>query len=303
MEANDTKEDPFKVRLKFSVLDYIKMAILGVTLLPVRITGMVLCIVMAWLLSVIGMIGWSEDRPVTGWRKLLQNLVGFLGRASMFFIGFHWVTYHGRQCTTVEAPVLVVAPHTSFFDALVVFCAGFPYFINRTENKSIPLLGKCITFRQAVFVSRDLPDSRQKTVEEITRRVRDCSGWSQLIIFPEGATSNGGALLTFKAGGFIPGVSVQPVMIKYPNLHDTTSWTWDQSHGALGCILYTMTQFYTKAEIHFLPCYSPSQEEQADPQLFADNVRSYMASQAGLPLCHMTYSQIKEKYSHKNKQQ
>ena len=87
---------------------------------------------------------------------------------------------------------------------------------------------------------------------------RDCTAWSQLIIFPEGATTNGKALLTFKAGGFIPGVAVQPVMIKYPNMHDTTSWTWDQPHGALGCILYTMTQLYVRAEIHFLPRYCPS---------------------------------------------
>ena len=87
---------------------------------------------------------------------------------------------------------------------------------------------------------------------------RDCTAWSQLIIFPEGATTNGKALLTFKAGGFIPGVTVQPVMIKYPNMHDTTSWTWDQPHGALGCILYTMTQLYVRAEIHFLPRYCPS---------------------------------------------
>ena len=133
---------------------------------------MMSCFILAWFLSVIGMIGWDESEPVTGWRKVLQSLVGVLGRTSMFFIGFHSVTYHGRQCSTEEAPILVVAPHTSFFDALVVFCCGFPYFINRTENQSLPLLGRCITFRQAVFVSRDRPDSRQRTVEEITRRVR-----------------------------------------------------------------------------------------------------------------------------------
>ena len=39
---------------------------------------------------------------------------------------------------------------------------------------------------------------------------------------------------------------MQPVMVRYPNLHDTTSWTWDQSHGALGCILYTMTQLHVR---------------------------------------------------------
>ena len=138
---------------------------------------------------------------------------------------------------------------------------------------------------------------------KILHCLRDSRAWSQLVIFPEGATTNGKAILTFKAGGFIPGVAVQPVMIRYPNLHDTTSWTWDQPHGAVSCILYTMTQLYVRAEIHFLPRYSPSQEEQSSAQLFADNVRSYMASHSGLPLCDMTYSQIKQQFRNKNKQQ
>ena len=107
-----------------------------------------------------------------GWRKILQTWIGFLGRASMFFIGFIRVTHHGQLCTKEEAPILVVAPHSSFFDAIAVFSSGFPYFINRSENINIPFLGKCIRFRQAVFVSRLDPDSRQKTVEEITRRAR-----------------------------------------------------------------------------------------------------------------------------------
>ena len=110
--------------------------------------------------------------PVKGWRKLLQSLIGFLGRASMFFIGFVQVTHHGRLCSKEDAPILVVAPHSSFFDAIAVFSAGFPYFINRSENINIPFLGKCIRFRQAVFVSRLDPNSRQKTVEEIERRAR-----------------------------------------------------------------------------------------------------------------------------------
>ena len=82
------------------------------------------------------------------------------------------MTIHGTQCTSEEAPILVVAPHSSFFDAIVIFCAGFPYFINRQENLNIPLLGKCMRFRQSIFVSREDPDSRQKTVNEMIRRVR-----------------------------------------------------------------------------------------------------------------------------------
>ena len=123
--------------------------------------------------------------------------------------------------------------------------------------------------------------------------------WDQQIIFPEGATSNRKAILTFKPGGFIPGVPVQPVIIKYPNHHDTISWTWDQPHSALGCILYSMTQIQIRTEIHFLPRYVPSQEEINNAQLYADNVRKYMANYAGIGLCNLTYKEIKEMYTKK----
>ena len=67
----------------------------------------------------------QEDVPVRGWRKILQNISGKLGRASMFFCGFINVTYHGEMCSNEEAPILVVAPHSSFFDAIAVFCLLF----------------------------------------------------------------------------------------------------------------------------------------------------------------------------------
>ena len=38
METNNN-EDPFRVRLNFTAVDYIRMSILAVTLLPIRLTG------------------------------------------------------------------------------------------------------------------------------------------------------------------------------------------------------------------------------------------------------------------------
>ena len=42
---------------------------------------------------------------------------------------------------------------------------------------------------------------------------------------------------------------VQPILVKYPNLHDTISWTWDQPHGVLGCLFYSMTQVVIQLQI------------------------------------------------------
>ena len=55
--------DPFRVRLHFSVGDYVKMAVVGVTLLPLRILGMLSCFIVAWILASVGMIGWKVRVP------------------------------------------------------------------------------------------------------------------------------------------------------------------------------------------------------------------------------------------------
>ena len=134
MEVNDSEKeklnknheeenDPFRVRLKFSTIDWIKMIAVGVTLMPIKVICTFLPLGIAWVVASIGMIGLDTSKPITGWRKTLQKLVGFLGRISMFCLGFHYVKHTGRQCSKDEAPVLVVAPHSSFFHVLVIVCA------------------------------------------------------------------------------------------------------------------------------------------------------------------------------------
>lgn len=46
-----------------------------------------------------------------------------------------------------------------------------------------------------------------------------------------------------------------------------------------------LTQFSNHASVQFLPGHTPTQEERAQPQLYADNVRVALARGAGLPCC------------------
>ncbi|CAG9088786.1 unnamed protein product [Plutella xylostella] len=59
----------------------------------------------------------------------------------------------------------------------------------------------------------------------------------KVLIFPEGTCTNRSCLITFKPGGFYPGVPVQPVTIRYPNSLDTVTWTWE-GPGAVQCGFY-----------------------------------------------------------------
>ena len=232
-EASET--DPFRHRIKMSPLRWLRTYFLTPILVPLRFTLLITTVFLAWVVSSISLFGLSEDeilnQPLTGWRKTNKKVASFLGRLCFRLTGFMIVETKGQMASKEEASILVVAPHSTFFDGFVVFWCDLPYIVSRHENRKIPLLGKCIEFAQSLFVCREDPQSRQKTVKKIVERAQDDTEWPQLLIFPEGSTSNRKALMSFKPGAFVPGKPVQPVLIRYI-FH---SWCpiqtcWDTSH-------------------------------------------------------------------------
>jgi len=288
-------EDPFRVRLDFSLAEWVKMGLVLVLLVPLRVVVASIALTTAWAVSCIGLLGCDLSLPVCGWRRKLQCISCALGRVCCKCCGFT-VTITGQPVSKEEAPVLIVAPHSSFFDALAIFWTGLPFIVNREENKNLYFIGKCVQFAQAIFVSRDSKESRERCKAEIKSRVGSQEAWRHFLIFPEGTTSNRKALMTFKPGGFLPGRPVQPVLIRYHLNQDTVSWTWDQPHGFIACFLYTICQWSNPVELQFLPPYRPSREEQQDPTIFAANVRREMAEALQVPTCDLTFEDIREKY-------
>ncbi|KAM4603022.1 lysophosphatidylcholine acyltransferase 2 isoform 2-T2 [Polymixia lowei] len=141
---------------------------------------------------------------------------------------------------------------------------------------------------QPVLVSRQDPDSRKNTIREIDSRAKSGGHWPQVLIFPEGTCTNRSCLITFKQGAFIPGVPVQPVILRYPNKLDTVTWTW-QGFSSRSLLLLTLSQLYTTVEIEFLPPQIPTEEEKKSPALFASTVRDVMARALGVPVTDHTY--------------
>ncbi|CAB3381568.1 Hypothetical predicted protein [Cloeon dipterum] len=291
---SDLLLNPFVHHLELtSTLDKIKTALLTVTFLPLRVLCIGLLLSLAWVLACVGLVGLDENdvrcKPLTGWRRSLRAVISKLVRLLMVFGSFHTVKVKGRQATQREAPVLILAPHSSFFDALPVVLLGSPSIVAKAETANIPFFGKLINYTQPVYVWRDDPTSRQKTIKEIVNRATSKLEWPQILIFPEGTCTNRKCLITFKLGAFYPGVPVQPVCIRYPNELDTVTWTWE-GPGALKLLWLTLTRWNSTCEIEFLPVYKPSEEEKNNPKLFANNVRNVMAKALQIPVSDYNYS-------------
>uniref|UniRef100_A0A672GA71 EF-hand domain-containing protein n=1 Tax=Salarias fasciatus TaxID=181472 RepID=A0A672GA71_SALFA len=225
-------------------------------------------------------------------RFLCRNVMAALGRAYYFCMGFR-VVVKGRQVTSSEAPILAVAPHSTFFDGIVCIVAGLPSTVSRVENLATPIFGRFVRCLQPVLVSRKDPDSRKNTIQEIDSRAKSGGHWPQVLIFPEGTCTNRSCLITFKQGAFIPGVPVQPVLMRYPNSMDTVTWTWQASHAGIYKFTLHLTLTLTFSSLcsvfQFLPPHIPTEEEKKSAPLFASRVRETMARALGVPVTDHTY--------------
>ncbi|XP_043211274.1 lysophosphatidylcholine acyltransferase 2-like isoform X3 [Amphibalanus amphitrite] len=285
--------NPFVARLDAlnSTYDKVKVALMTVFVLPFRIMGVCLCVLIGWMFACIGLYGMTEEernQPLRGWRRRLRVVLLLCTRTVFFSAGFPWVTVRGRRASARDAPIIAVAPHSSYFDVLPVIVMAAPSVVAKIETSRAAMFGKLIDYTQPVYVSREDPNSRQNTIREIQRRAHSNGQWPQIMLFPEGTCTNRSCLIQFKPGAFYPGAPVQPVVVRYPNRLDTVTWTWEGPN-AWHILWLTLTQFVSFCEIEYLPVYIPNEEEKKNPRLFANNVRAKMAEALGVPVTDYTY--------------
>lgn len=92
--------------------------------------------------------------------KIAESL-RILGRAAFFVAGFHWIKIKGKPASEQEAGILVIAPHSSWLDVIVMFSLGsMPMPISRQENFSDPLIGRksfvLVIFCRLMILSRTI---------------------------------------------------------------------------------------------------------------------------------------------------
>ncbi|XP_014668962.1 PREDICTED: lysophosphatidylcholine acyltransferase 2-like [Priapulus caudatus] len=223
-------KNPFLHRLELKWYDKLKIAVMAVTVFPIRVLLVAILLLLCWPCAFIAVWGRRDEdklEPLTGWRRSMRHPLIFLGRACFFVMGFHWVCVRGSRSSCEEAPLLVIGPHSTCLDAIICFVCGLPSNVARAEGNATPLFRTLIEVTQPVFVSRDDSNSRVSTIKEIRRRATSDGKWPQIAIFPEGTCTNRSCLISFKPGAFYPGVPVQPVLIRYQNRLDTVTWTWD----------------------------------------------------------------------------
>lgn len=192
-----------------------------------------------------------------------------------------------KSDTDISLTPVIVSNHTCYMDGGILACVfGAPRVVAMKSSRKVPIVGKFMEDMDVIFVDRERENSRQATLEAISKH---CSEWTPgerpLLIFPEGTTTNGEVLKDFKKGAFVAGVPVRPVLMVYTGQWDPASTTYKETRdGQLveQSIVEWGSQFFGhfvhSLHVRVLAPYFPSSAEKADPELYARNVQEYMAS-------------------------
>lgn len=156
--------------------------------------------------------------------------------------------------TKHSQPALWVANHLSWLDIPVIGSEGAA-FLSKAEVRKWPVIGWLGEKGGTVFIKRGGKNASQIASQQVAETI---FGGDNILIFPEGTTSDGTGMKRFHARIFAPAIDhhlpVQPLAIRYldeqGNDHPNVAWG-DESFmnnfmGILGCKMI-------RAELTFLP--------------------------------------------------
>ncbi|CBH10013.1 acyltransferase, putative [Trypanosoma brucei gambiense DAL972] len=207
-------------------------------------------------------------------------------------IGFYNFRVFGRIADRSECKILI-SNHSCVFEVVLLFAlAQFPSFITRKETK-LPLFESIVRLSDSILVDRSAAESRRRAAEAIAKRAKDRDPLvPQLLVFPEGTTTNQRTLFMFRKGAMEPGEPIQMICVGFPYKHFNPCWNGrccgGNSFGVL--ILRLCSQFVNRVEVRPLPIYVPTESEREDPILYANRCQEMMANVLGCGVSECTYA-------------
>eukprot|EP00252_Welwitschia_mirabilis_P009083 TRINITY_DN2137_c0_g1_i1.p1 TRINITY_DN2137_c0_g1~~TRINITY_DN2137_c0_g1_i1.p1 ORF type:complete len:555 (-),score=78.18 TRINITY_DN2137_c0_g1_i1:77-1741(-) len=282
-----TGVDPFKNDTAeiVGLYEWIKILVLSpLALLRVLLMGLALAV--GYLFTRLALAGWKDrHNPMPRWRCIIMLVTRFCARCILFSFGYHWIRRTGKPAPREVAPI-VVANHISFTDPIFFFYELFPSFVASESHDQITFVGTVIRAMQVIYVDRTCPASRKRAISEIKRKA-SYNDFPRVMLFPEGTTSNGRTVISFRIGAFLHGVPIQPVVIRYPHVH------FDQSWGTISLVklMFRMfTQFHNFMEVEYLPVIFP--EPGREPAVFAKKVRNEISKTLNVVQTEHSYGDV-----------
>ena len=284
--------NPFVNRtFHLSAHEHIRLSLAMAFLFPFRAALFLLVFMACYLHCKLCIWGVSLDtikaQPLPAWRRRLLWPVRWYCRALLLTLGYAWIGAKGKAAKCSEAP-MVVCNHVGFVEPIYLIYAFLPSPVGAVENLTLPIVGVICQALQAVPVHRLDRASRGELVRTLKRRC-DSDAWPQIVLFPEGTTTNGQALITFKSGAFIAGTPVQPVLMRFPSGSRVNPAWVSCGPSPLQLLLRLLAEPFSRAYVEYLPVHQPTPAELSDANLYASNVRAEIARALQVPTTNHSY--------------
>ena len=267
--------NPFRRTDHIGCYEASKILLGCLTLVPLRLSTSCLVLLISWLIAVpLATVGGRCHAPF--FVSLARLVVRIGARLLLFCFGFFWIRVDSSRRTTSR---IIVSNHRSYLDILFFLYHDCPAFVMKEEVLRVPFISTIATTVLGSITVSQLTPSRCS--DAIARRVEAAPlTLGPLLVFAEGTTTNGTALLPFKSGAFVMGRPVTPVALDYPHSYFNCS---HESIFMKNHLLRLCSQFFNCMTVTFLPSYIPSPAEKQTPALFARNVQQVVAAALSVP--------------------
>jgi len=179
--------------------------------------GLVLLVLYLFLGTLFRAVPLGKTRK----RALVLRLVSLFSRMLLALLGFRVIAHHRKRLMSGTKGRLIIANHVSYVDILVIASLAPAVFITSIELRNTALLGILASLGGSIFVERRNPAGLKQEIEIISRVLSE--GFS-VVLFPEGTTSDGDGVRSFKNSFFDAAIKADceifPLCLRYRKINN-----------------------------------------------------------------------------------
>eukprot|EP00468_Gymnochlora_sp_CCMP2014_P007047 CAMPEP_0167745840 /NCGR_PEP_ID=MMETSP0110_2-20121227/3373_1 /TAXON_ID=629695 /ORGANISM="Gymnochlora sp., Strain CCMP2014" /LENGTH=243 /DNA_ID=CAMNT_0007630523 /DNA_START=157 /DNA_END=885 /DNA_ORIENTATION=- len=229
---------------------------------------------------------------------MAYKALSLLARIWLWCFGIWWIEEKGQIPTNIPNKCLLISNHLGIHEILWFFFKYRPGFVAKAQVANVPVIGPLTSGLGSVFVKRKADFKEQNAIANSQsdakgalaaivekfrsdRRVRLC-------IFPEGTTTNGEQIISFRSGAFRPMVPILPHVVQF------TGWErgvdFDPHYSAIPVSRWALGVLASPTlclRITYLPVQVPKDGETAYE--FRDRVQSLICKAGDLPVVSSSY--------------
>lgn len=181
---------------------------MSVVRIALRLAALCALLILGALITFVMTVSRGQDAPSNHYKRIRQGWFKHVARC----VGVK-VTIQGAPCTQ---PALWISNHISWLDIPIIGSTAPVGFLSKAEVLDWPMIGWLAKQAGTLFIVRGAKDASARAASDLQNHLQ---ADHSIVLFPEGTTSNGEALLRFHARPLAPALSgqllIQPVAIRY----------------------------------------------------------------------------------------